>query len=213
MNKYNRKEITTELKEQLKNQVIKYGDILNTWLYPNDKGVTKVVYESTVICKAMSLNERYLAYYVDEWADDVFLYEIFLNYDSSKGNFSTFFRTVTKKKILNMVEYYNGKNRKQMCVNKLSIDVPFRQDQMQTLRDIIQDPKDYEAEVINNMYDNTDNTFNSFVNSLSDYARVLFTYKVLDGLKKANILLLMGITETEYLRYWQEIKRKTRQYY
>lgn len=209
-NKYDRINIPTS---RIDSQSVRYNDILTDWLTPNKQGDTKVIIESKMICKRLSLNDTYTRYYLDEWAIDVFYYEVFLNYDSTKSSFNTFFNKVVKNKIFSAIEYYNAKGRRQLLIDSISIDTPLQDDTRQTIADTIPDIQDIETDCINNMCDDTSNTYKRLIQSLTDNARTILTLKFDNGLKKANIIYLMGITEKEYDRCRQEIKRKTLRYY
>lgn len=213
-NKYTRLQLTPQLEYIINSQSLKYNDILEDWLHLNSQGDTKIITESKKICRILNVNEIYTRYYLEEWADDVFYYEVFLKYDGSKSSFNTFFDAVTKNKIKTAIQYYQAKGRRQLLIDTISIDNPINEDASQTIADMIADNKDYELELLNTMCDDTTSkAYKSLIQSLSWYARTILTLKTENGLKKARIMYLMGISNTEYERYWQEFKRKSKKYY
>lgn len=200
-------------KSRIDSQSVRYNDILTDWLTPNKQGDTRVIIESKRICNSLSLSDIYTFYYLEEWADDVFYYEVFLKYDDTKSSFNTFFNRVVKNKIITAIKYYNAKGRRQLLIEKVSIDKTLQDDTRDTIADTIPDTKDFESDCINSMCDDTSNTYKRLIQSLTDNARTILTLKYEEGLKKARIIYLMGITDTEYDRGLQEIKRKTLKYY
>lgn len=209
-NKYDRINVPTS---RIESQSVRYNDILTDWLQVNKQGDTRVIIESKRICDSLSLSDTYTRYYLDEWATDVFYYEVFLNYDSTKSSFNTFFNRVVKNKILYVVDYYKARGRKQLLLDTISIDTPLQEDTRQTIADTIPDTKDLENDCINRMCDGTSNTYKRLIQSLTDNARTILALKYDSGMKKANIIYLMGITDAEYKISCQEIRKKTLEYY